>query len=212
MKLFKPKNELIYSEIESNFCTVETPLGRIDFFLEINNVIQSPIKYYILPNGGRLLYFESDIYECEAIICRPKLKLPSNMSVMDCFGIVFRLYSKGKISSSKFRAQWNKEYHWSDVGPASGQHLEAQVFTNENFQVHLGTEAGDALMHRKIKNDMVPRSLNLVGDEEIHTFVQYLHNGLEVPFQNIQTEEKVQVHFISAWDKEMIMILLHGLL
>jgi hypothetical protein len=74
--------------------------------------------------------------------------------------------------------------------------LDAQTWEIGDVKLSLGTEDGEYLAARAHRGELVPPRL---APELDASTVQYLADGLRVPFSSLQAGEIVQVHFILAW-------------
>ncbi|WP_431087678.1 hypothetical protein [Paenibacillus sp. 8b26] len=204
MKLFHGEQVLIK---ENNLLQpqIHTPLGIIEFSLTVSDNFYHPEQSYKLKNGGSLYKYYYDSFDCELVVCRPKLNLALHLTVEECWGAVFRIkpYTNTQISTCSFSASWKEGYSWTDYGSNTGEDLEAVEYENQVYRLHLGTQDGDMLMARRNQGDMIPKSLCLNSDFEKYGFILNSDKGIKIPMTLIDSNEICQVHFLIAWNKNI---------
>ncbi|MCP1183709.1 hypothetical protein [Paenibacillus sp. 1781tsa1] len=204
MKLFRGEEALI-QEIDTLQPSICTPLGTIEFLLSVSNECYFPTDCFRLKQGGFFYQYQYESFDCELVICKPKLDFASQQAVEECWGAVFRIkpninYS---ISTCRFSAFWQEGYNWEDYGSNTGEDLEAIEYENENYRLHLGTQDAPLLIARRDQGDMIPKSLCLNTDFEKYGFIISSDKGIEVPMTPIDAEETCQIHFVIAWNRNI---------
>lgn len=204
MNLFS-RAEASIQEVDPLQPVINTPLGIIEISLSVSNQSYLPTQCFRLKHGGFLYQYDFDLFDCELVICKPKLYLASHLSVEECWGAVFRIKPKQdhQIDMCSFSAYWQKGYSWKDYGPNSGEHLEANEYENEKYRLHIGTQDGPLLMARRNQGDRIPKSLSLDSDFEQHGFIVDSDKGIEIPMTRIESQEICQVHFVTAWNRKI---------
>ena len=100
------------------------------------------------------------------------------------------------------QAAWLQGFQWKSGGPSSGQWLDAQTWENEQTEVSLGTESGDALFARAETNNWFPpRFIQQSRDHYSLNFLRYETKGMIVDFRKVRPNELFQTHFVVAWSQ-----------
>lgn len=204
MNLFSGAEPSIH-EVDLLQPSIKTPLGIIEISLSVSNNTYIPTQCFRLKHDGLIYQYEYDLFDCELVICKPKLHFASHLSVEECWGAVFRIKPNQdhKIDTCSFSAYWQEGYSWKDYGANSGEHLEAIEYENERYRLHLGTQDGSLLLARRNQGDMIPKSLSLNSDFEKHGFIIDSDKGIEIPMTRIESQETCQVHFLTAWNRKI---------
>ncbi|KGP78172.1 MULTISPECIES: hypothetical protein [unclassified Paenibacillus] len=204
MKLFHGEEALI-QEIDFLQPSISTPLGTIEFLLSVSSKSYLSTQCFRLKHGGSLYQYGYDLFDCELVICKPKLDLASHLTAEECWGAVFRIKpnKNHQIDTCSFSAYWREGYSWKDYGSNTGEDLEAIEYENEKYRLHLGTQDGPLLMARRNQGDRIPKSLALNSDFEKYGFIINSDKGIEVPMTRIQSHETCQVHFLTAWNRKI---------
>ncbi|WP_046213575.1 hypothetical protein [Paenibacillus wulumuqiensis] len=184
---------------------IETPLGTIHLSLVISGRCYLSNYSSKLPKGGSLYTYYYDSFDCELIICRPKLNMNSHLIVEECWGAVFRIkpHSGSQIDTCSFSAYWEANYNWTHYGSNTGENLDAAAYENQIYQLHLGTQDMNTLITRKNRNDMIPKSLGSNPDIEHDHSIQLSDRGISVAMTPIDSGEICQIHFLTAWNKNV---------
>ncbi|CAM3412760.1 hypothetical protein FTE24_020660 [Saccharibacillus sp. WB 17] len=184
---------------------LHTPLGSLAFSLTVSGQTYLPSHYGALQQGGSFYHYESDTFDCELVLCRPALDARLSLALQECWGAVFRIkpHAPTTIRGCSFSAFWQEGFSWSESGSDTGEHLEAVVYENPEYRLHLGTQDGHMLMIRKHRGDRIPQSLNLESDFEQHGLITSSEQGIEVPMTEIEPHETCQIHFVAAWTRNM---------
>lgn len=204
MKLFYGE-ESVVREKDCLQPAIHTPLGIIQLSLSVSGQSYLPSQCFSLKNGGSFYTYASDSFDCELVICRPALNARLSLALQECWGAVFRIkpHAHTTISGCSFSAIWQEGFSWNDYGSDTGEHLVAVVYENLEYRLHLGTEDGPMLMARRYHGDMIPQSLNLESDLEQYGFILSSDQGIEVPMTEIEPHETCQIHFVTAWTRNM---------
>ena len=86
-----------------------------------------------------------------------------------------------------------------EIGPESGEGLDAQSWSADGQLVMLGTEDGDALSQRARQRDWLPFRWQKALAER---FPQYLPDGMTVRLPALDSAELCQMHFVVSWSAE----------
>ncbi len=198
MQLFNLNN---YKEITSqNVENIETPLGEIKFNLTIEDyeiALKKPTNLYQLSNNNKIYSWDYKAFKTELLICYPKINLPKEMHVDNCIAGAWRLKALDNISTCVFSCKWTENKRWSDVTPNSGEYLDAQTWEGLNKYVTIGTEDGEYLVIRAMKNDMIPA--HLIKEVNTLDLVKYFDDGLMIPITRILKDDILQIHFVISW-------------
>lgn len=203
MRLF---NCIEYKEINgSESDAIVTPLGIIHldvFFNEKMMTEKSSDKVFSTAKGGKVFCWYSEFADIELLVCKPDVRIPSDMTLIDCIAGVWRVRANQTIKGCNFLAKWGECYTWLKGGPNSGEHLDAQIWEDGNVSVAIGTEDGERLSIRATQNDYMPHRLK--GYLDNLGLVQCSSDSLLVPVSNLNVDEICQIHFVIAWAKDDI--------
>lgn len=90
-------------------------------------------------------------------------------------------------------------------GPDSGQHLDAMEYSDLHYQIHIGTEDGEAQMTRAPKSDWLPKRYakyyydhSPQNRRNFYSFTAYTKNGFLIRVPNLRVKEQAYFHFILA--------------
>lgn len=196
MKLFDfVKNELTSFSLESY--KIQTSLGKVVFEMSMGDFSTrhtEPFQAYKVEPSGRILCWENELFRLELFIKPITPHLPNDMEVDSCHIGVWRIHaSKDLAYNCVFLCNWEKGYDWTNYGPNSGEHLDAQTWDDGEKYVTIGTEDGIMLSARAFKGDRMPsRFENEIADD----FVQYEPHGLSIPIPQLEAGEECQIHFV----------------
>jgi hypothetical protein len=143
-----------------------TPLGRLDLELEVGGVTIVPTATFTA--GSRSVTVWSAPVRFELLLTRAPLSLPPGMAVAGALAAVWRVDA---AQSAIIRCQWAGGATWSEVGPETGENLDAQTWTDGRTKVTVG-----------------------LPDYEAAT--TYRREGFEVAVSSVAGG---QGHFICAW-------------
>ncbi|KNY25922.1 hypothetical protein [Pseudobacteroides cellulosolvens] len=177
---------------------VVTPLGKVCFSLKLGKTdLADFTSAFTNKKGDYVFGWYSDSFDVELLICSPKLHLADNMHVEGCRAAIYRILLHDKELACEFSANWCSDYLWTDGGPDSGEHLEAQTCENDYYVVSIGTQDGEMLHSRAMNNEMMPAILNSSVDPL--ALVECSSTGLLVPIERVFLNQVCQVHFVVAW-------------
>lgn len=204
MKLFRGEEALI-QETDFLLPSISTPLGTIEFLLFVSNEYYFPTQCSRLKQGGFFYQYRYETFDCELVICKPKLDFASQQAVEECWGAVFRIkpHRNHSVDTCRFSACWQEGHRWEDYGFNTGEDLEAIEYENKNYRLHLGTQDIPLLMARRDQGDMIPKSLILNTDCEKYGFITSSDQGIEVPMTTMDSKETCQIHFVIAWNRKI---------
>lgn len=177
---------------------IETPLGNIKFDMRIDGEgLPTHSTSFSNGKGDYLTCWYSSLYDIELLICSPKLNLPEHLQVDGCRAAIWRVVLHEKEAACNFYAKWSDGFIWTSGGANSGEHLDAQTWENDKFEVSLGTQDGEMLQARVINNELMPAKLNSLVDPL--ALIRYMPNGLMVPLEQIFVDNICQIHFVVSW-------------
>lgn len=197
LRLYQYKD---FHSYEKKIADIKTPLGIVKFDFKVKETSLSCLKpnhlYKDSANNTIVCWYTSD-FEAELLIFRPKISIPQGMQVKDCLAAVWRVKSLNEKEDCVFSAEWCEGYTWKGGGSDSGEHLDAQTWYNDEYQISIGTQDGEMLEIRKKHKDMLPVEFNY--DVDPIELVKYTERGLVVPIKSIYPKEICQIHFAVAW-------------
>lgn len=178
---------------------ITTPFGELTTFC-IAGALDSrqhlPTKQTVLPGGAAWRTWSTDTAVAELLIGPIAPALPGTMSVDGCTAAAWRVQARGNLADPAITSHWVTVPAGADGGPNPGEWLDAQTWDIGDAMVSLGTEDGEHMSHRARMGEHMPHRLApLLGYETI----DYLPEGIRVPFPPLEPGEMVQVHFIVAW-------------
>lgn len=182
---------------------IGTPLGTVCLDVHVNteSISDKSNTTNLLSNGRKIISWYADQFQAELLICKPTIDLPLHLKIDDCWAAVWRLKALHDIDSSiSFLCSWKEPFAWTEAGPNSGEHLDAQTFSGNGKNITIGTEDGAMLSARASFNNGVPRRLEKELDDL--GLVEYFGEGISVPIPNLLTDEMIQVHFLVAWSSD----------
>ena len=118
------------------------------------------------------------------------------MSVAACVAGVWRVRAAVPIAEMTFECRCVHLPPDADGGPTPGEGLDALTWATPGWETSIGTEDGEFLRARALRRDNMPRSL--ADRLELGT-VEYLRDGLRVPFRDVPAHEVFQVQFLISW-------------
>jgi hypothetical protein len=134
------------------------------------------------------------VAEIELLIAElPTTRLDA--TVDGCVAAIWRVRASRSGESVRFECRWASEATYTDVGPESGQALDAQTWTGGNMRVTIGTLDPDALVDAAREGWLPARWANLIDPNT----VVYLSDGFDLVFPPLQAGEHCQAHFVVAW-------------
>lgn len=85
---------------------------------------------------------------------------------------------------------------------ASGEWLDAIELWNKTHHLYIGTEDGEIMLSRAIKNDFMPQRFEkILSDEELafaRSFTEYMDFGFKTNIPRLLKGEKIYFHFLVA--------------
>ncbi|MBW3635256.1 MAG: hypothetical protein KY445_02165 [Armatimonadetes bacterium] len=183
---------------------IVTPLGTIASGATVDGFAltsQNSTHFYTLESGGLAVRWELSNGVAEMIMARPFLIPQYRQQITNCWAVLWRFKVFSPISQLVFKSAWLEQYKWHQgMAPNSGQWLDAQTWSDGEFEVSVGTEGDDALFARSEANKWLPvRFTKEAKDQEFLSLVRYLDEGLAVDFGNVFPKEAFQAHFAVAW-------------
>jgi hypothetical protein len=163
-KLFSFRNPVRSADASS--LSFSTPLGRLDLELEVGGVTIAPTATFTA--GDRSVTVWSDAVWFEVLLIRAPISLPPGMAVAGAMAAVWRV---DVAKSAVIKCRWASGATWSEVGPETGENLDAQTWTDGRTKV-------------------------TVGLPDYETATTYRREGFEVAVDSIVGG---QGHFICAW-------------
>ncbi len=191
MKLFPIKQAVTQEQYVAQ-PQIHTPLGIVQLSLSLSGEAIKPHRNYSFGNGSVLYTYNHHELECELVIFHIAPELPEHMSVEACWVAVFRMQTAVNtlLSDCAFAACWQEGYTWTSYGSSdTGQNLEAAEYSNETYQLHIGTENQEMLMIRRDQGDRVPLSFGQSPDVEWDEQIWNSERGLQVPMSAISGGE-----------------------
>jgi hypothetical protein len=143
-----------------------TPLGLLELELVVGGVTVVPTATFT--EGDRSVTVWCAPVWFEVLLTRAPISLPPGMAVAGAMAAVWRV---DVTQSAVIKCQWASGATWSEVGPETGENLDAQSWTDGRTKV-------------------------TVGLPDYETATTYRREGFEVAISSIAGG---QGHFICAW-------------
>ncbi|WP_144666219.1 hypothetical protein [Dokdonia sp. Hel_I_53] len=141
-------------------------------------------------------------YRIELIEYKMKQPLYNGESVEDSYGWIWRIekiqQSKEKLKLSCVLTDYPDKV---DFVKATGEHLDAIEFSNDEWTLHIGTEDGEILNSRAKSNDWFPKRLENKVDF-YQSITKMLKEGFETEIPELNIGEEIHIQYLTAYDKK----------
>jgi len=178
-----------------------SPLGNIEFRFSVGNLCmtQENCVFYELSNGNAAVTWDLRACRAEAVCGRISPLIPENVTVEDCWALLWRVEVSQAFDEAKGVATWLPGHSWSDHGPESGQFLDALAFENASWKLLIGTEDDEALAIRAAHSNWMPeRHRELLNNSYVSA--QYHKDGITTRVPGLNVGERCQLQFVVAWE------------
>lgn len=190
---------------------IPTPLGVVTLSCTRDHdrfTDQPAVATYALPKGGRVLVWgDASTHSAELLLARLAPELPGGMSVLGCWGALWRIAPGAPTSSVTFEAAWQPGYSWTTCGPDSGENLVAQRYDDSRHTAHLATAESEYVGRRNNVAGEWPQTGEQWQDAvppewtsalEVAS-VRYTDGGLDVALPAAAASGPLESHFALAW-------------
>jgi len=195
-KFDEAKPKAVFSSSEISF---RTPIGTLAFSAKLNRryLLGIPTQRYLLRSGAEVSIWERKMAHVEILETDVVPNIPKHMHVDHCRAILWRLKSLQDNMFVHFEARWIIYPNGIQGYPSTGEHLEAQEWSDDHFNLMIGTEDNELLDYRAYKSYWMPerfQDLDWMYTEDI-----YLSDGLRLTFPALNEGEVLQTQFIVAY-------------
>jgi hypothetical protein len=170
-ELFRLTNPL--RDTDARLPSFSTPLGRLLLELEVAGLPIPPTATFTV--GDRSVTVWAAPVRFEVLLAPAPIALPSGMAVAGAWAAVWRIGNAEPDRPLVLKCLWAGTVGWTDVGPESGENLEAQTWTDRRTRV-------------------------TVGLPDYQTAITYRRDGFEVAVGSVPGG---QGHFLCAWGPDM---------
>ncbi|HWI64335.1 MAG TPA: hypothetical protein VNT75_21045 [Symbiobacteriaceae bacterium] len=175
-------------------CSVSTPFGEI--VTGFSTGVSAPVAQRTVCSEVEWQQWRTDSVTAEVFVGPFAPRLPEAKRVAGCLAVLWRVRAVTPVTGISFSCQWRSLPAGADGGPDAGEGLDALTWSIGRATFSLGTEDGEFLAARALKEDGMPR--RLAPELNVAT-VGYLPGGLRVPFSSLAPGELLQVQFLIAW-------------
>lgn len=177
----------------------ETPLGTVACGLNANNFGSFVDKKQYANGIGEIFSFPA--HTVEMITFRLKLPLYNGEMLEDSCGWIFRIEKIVEIQENlDIYCLLDKIDKKVELGPNTGEHLDAIIVENEEWVLHIGTEDGDMLGYRAEDDDWFPKRLTEWLDI-YNSITKIEENGFVTKIPHLQKGEKIHLHYLVALEQ-----------
>lgn len=128
--------------------SIATPLGRLTIHVEVDGAVVRPVAAFAA--GERTVVAWPDPARFEMLLTRPPPSLPPGMAVDGAVAVIWRAGPSCQRDRAVISCLWTGESTWAEVGPESGQYLDAQTWTDGRTRVTVGLpDFGTATTYRR---------------------------------------------------------------
>ena len=183
--------------IEKQF---ETPLGTIRCGI-ISDGFEKTFDIQKYENGNSEI-FKTIGHKVEIIIFKIRLPLYNGDILTDSFGCIFRIVKTADIDE-KIETYCLLDKYKDDVefDVASGEHLDAILAENNEWNLHIGTEDGEGLNSRAENKNWFPARLKSNLNLE-NSITEMKENGFVTKIPSLDKNEKIHIQFLTAYDRK----------
>lgn len=173
-------------------CTLHTRFACA----ELDTATVSTTDCTRIATGATRFHFRHPVAAVELTVGEIQPRLPSQMSVLGCLAGLWRVTARSRISRLRFHCEWPDPPPEAEGTPNSGEGLDAFTWRVAGSALSLGTEDGEFLAARAMRDAGVPRRLS---DELTLSTVEYTDSGLVVRVSELYPCETLEIHFLVAW-------------
>lgn len=177
-----------------------TPLGVVRCGLVCNGK-DSFIEMKKYENGSSEI-FKTDGHKIEIVSFKIRVPLYNGDTVTDSFGWIFRIEKTNNINETiETYCLLDKISNEINLGPNSGENLDAIEAYNNDWILHIGTEDGEILNSRAENDDWFPtRLINKV--DFYQSITEMKQNGFLTKIPELNKGEKIHIQYLTAYDKK----------
>jgi hypothetical protein len=182
---------------------VATPLG----FLARNyrgaeHILTLEREGHEIPEtGARFNSWASAEIRLEELQVSAKLSTPQG--VVEGHAVLIRSEALADAVELRASVVWQTGYQWTEVGPCSGEGLEAVTWNDAANRVTVGTEDAEYLAARAQRGDWMPRRLEpwfqgIEFSKRHSNLIQVTDTSLTIGSPPLRQGERVQLQFVIA--------------
>jgi hypothetical protein len=186
---------------------LRTPLGtfRLDLQIAGMPLHSDDVQVYSLLHGPQLFVSTTNLVSAALLLTPVHPELPKGKQVTASYAAVWRIQVERSLADYAFSCRWTPESRRRPGSPCSGQGLEAQIWSDGQTSLTLGTQNLWAMLaYRGSSRAVPPRWMEAAWSsrpEEV-SFAKYLPDGFVVTPPELEAGEMGQIHFVIAWAPE----------
>lgn len=175
---------------------ITTPLGDVRLGATIEGVaLGEPSAAARLSSPPGIVFsWERPAAQVELLIAALPATRP-DAHVDGCLAAVWRVRVVQPVHTLELECRWAPRAHYTEVGPESGEALDAQTWRGAQTRVTIGTLDCDALTTAARDGLLPARWADQLGPGA----VRYEPDGLVLALPAAEPGEQCQAHFIVAW-------------
>jgi hypothetical protein len=120
--------------------TVATPLGELSVRAAVDDheLRLDAATAFVSASGARLWVWDGGVFRAELLRARPQATLPAGMAVAGWEAAMWRLRATERPAECEVECRWAELPGGEPGSPHSGENLEAQGWSNQQWQVQVG--------------------------------------------------------------------------
>ncbi|TRX32585.1 hypothetical protein [Flavobacterium restrictum] len=182
--------------IEKQF---ETPLGIIRCGINSDG-FEKTFDTQKYENGNSEI-FKTSGHKVEIITFKIRLPLYNDDILTDSFGCIFRIVKTADIDEKIETYCLLDKYEDVEFGIDCGEHLDAILAENNEWNLHIGTEDGEVLNWRAENENWFPARLKNNLNLE-NSITEMKENGFITKIPILDKNEKIHIQFLTAYDRK----------
>jgi hypothetical protein len=157
------------------FVGLRTPLGALDVAARVDGHplrVDAAVGYHAA-GAARLWVWDGGVFRAELLRCRPRLLLPSGLTVDGCEAAMWRLRARERPAECEVSCRWVALDERAVGDPARGDGREARSWQQADRRVTLGTAALGHAVHHAPDGFVVSAPLDVGASFETHFVVAW---------------------------------------